>query len=164
MAFKVRVRGVDTYIRTIVRLQDGTLDAARSGTEKAAEHLLQKVVSKIGVYQPTGGDPGGYGRWRKLKYETILKKLRRHGVGDKPLFASGALKGSFSVIKGGKGRISASVGSDSDHLIYHVYGAPGAKVPMRDPILITAKEERDECHKIIEETILQEIDRIWSGL
>lgn len=158
-AYKQRVRGIDTYIRDLAKMNDETYIAARKGTIKAAQHLLDKVVSKIGVYQSTGGMMGGRGRWAKLKYETIQKKLRKYGIGDKPLLASGALKDSFSVIEGGKGRLSASVGSDSKYLIHHVYGAPGAKVPQRDPIRVTAEEERDTCHKIIEDEILEEIEK-----
>lgn len=158
---KVRVRGVDRYVRDLAKLSYETYDGAREGVEKAAQHLLEKVVAKIGVYQSTGGPPGGYGRWAKLKFETIMKKLRRYNVGDKPLYASGALKGSFSVVPGGKGRLSASVGSDSPYLIHHIYGAPGANVPMRDPIRVTAKEELEECHKIIEKEIMKEIETWW---
>lgn len=157
MAIKFRVRGVDKYIRDLSKVSDESFMHARTGVEKAAEYLLEKVVSKIGVYQPTGGEPRGYGRWKKLKYETVSRKLRRYNVGDKPLLASGALKGSFSVIKGGKGRLSASVGSDSEYLVHHVYGAPGANVPMRDPIRITAIEELDECHKIIADEIIKKM-------
>lgn len=157
MAIKFRVRGVNRYVRDLSKMSDEAFISARTGVEKAAEYLLEKVVSKIGVYQPTGGDPKGYGRWKKLKYETVSRKLRKYNVGDKPLLASGALKDSFSVIKGSKGRLSASVGSDSDYLVHHVYGAPGANVPMRDPIRITAIEELDECHKIIEDEILRKI-------
>lgn len=159
--FKTRIRGIDTYIRDLAKLDMKTYDAAREGTVLAAEHLLEKVKAKIGVYQNTGGPPGGHGRWPKLKYETIKKKVRKYGVGNKPLYASGALKDSFSVVEGGKGRLSASVGSSSPYLIHHVYGAPGANVPMRDPIRVTAKEEMEACHKIIEDEIMKEIDSWW---
>lgn len=161
MELKFRVRGIDTYIRTLAKTNDQTFKAARSGAMEAAEYLLDVILEKIGVYQQTGGDPDGKGRWKKLKYETRRKKLRKYGVGDKPLLASGALKESFKVIPGGKGRLAASVGSDSPYLVYHVYGAPGAKVPMRDPIRITAIEEMDMCHQIIEDAIIKEMDRWW---
>lgn len=161
MGMKVRIRGIDRYIRDLAKLDQQAYYAAEDGILKAAEYLLQKVIAKIGIYQPTGGEPGGYGRWKKLKHETIKKKIFKYGVGDKPLFASGALKESFTIVKGGKGRLSASVGSDSDYLIHHVYGAPKAHVPMRDPIRITAVEEMEECHKIIEDEIMKEIDTWW---
>lgn len=159
--FKVRIRGIDTYIRDLAKIDQKTYNAVEDGVLKAAEHLLKNVVAKIGVYQSTGGPPGGHGRWRKLKHETIKKKAFKYGVGDKPLLASTALKNSFKVIKGGKGRLSASVGSDSDYLIHHVYGAPGANVPMRDPIRITAVEERDTCHQIIEDEVMKVINTWW---
>lgn len=139
-------------------MSDDTHRAARRGVEKAAKHLLKKVVSKIGVYQSTGGPPKGHGGWRKIKPETRWRKSVRYGIsGDKPLYASGDLKGSFDVVPGGAGRLSASVGSDSPYLIHHVYGAPRAHVPMRDPIRVTAVEERDACFEIIEKEILNEL-------
>lgn len=161
--YKQRVRGIDAYIRDLAKIDHKTYEAARRGTVFAAGHLLEKVKAKIGTYQSTGGPPGGYGRWPKLKYETIKKKLRKYGIGDKPLLMKGedGLLGSFKVVEGGKGRLSASVGSDSDYLIHHVYGAPGANVPMRDPIRVTAVEERDTCHKIIEDEIMKVIDTWW---
>ena len=161
VGLKVRVRGIDTYIRDLAKTDRGAYNAARRGTVKAAQHLLERVKAKIGVYQNTGGAPNGYGRWPKLKWETRLKKLRKYNVGDRPLLASGSLRDSFTVIEGGRGRLSASVGSDSPYLIHHVYGAPGANVPMRDPIRVTAVEERDNCHKIIEDEIMKEIGTWW---
>lgn len=159
--YKQRIRGIDTYIRDLAKINTKTYEAAREGTVLAANHLFEKVKAKIGVYQSTGGPPGGYGRWPKLKYDTIKKKLRKYGVGNKPLLMTGSLGESFTVVEGGKGRLSASVGSDSDYLVHHVYGAPGAKVPMRDPIRITAVEERDTCHQIIEDEINKVINAWW---
>lgn len=159
---KTRVRGVDTYIRDLAKLEYKTYDAAREGVIKAAEYLLKKVVAKIGVYQETGGPPKGHGRWKKLKWDTIQRKVRKYGKGgDRPLLASDALKDSFSVVEGGKGRLSASVGSDSEYLVHHVYGAPRANVPMRDPVRVTAVEEMDACHKIIEDKVMEEIGGWW---
>lgn len=158
MGMKVRIRGVNTYIRDLARTNDATYRAARKGVVKAAEYLLEKVVAKIGKYQPTGGLMGGRGKWPKLKDATIRKKLYRYNVGDKPLYMTGELKDSFKVVEGGRGTLSASVGSDSDYLVHHVYGAPGANVPRRDPIRVTAVEELDACHKIIEDEIMKELD------
>lgn len=148
MALKFRVRGVDRYIRDLAKIDQKTFDAAREGVIEAAEYLRDVVKEKIGTYQPG---------WAKLKYETIKKKLRRYGVYEKPLYASGAMKDSIRVFKGGKGRLAASVGSDSPYLVHHVYGAPGAGVPQRDPIKVTAVEEMDMCHQIIEERIMREL-------
>ena len=39
--------------------------------------------------------------------------------------------------------------SDDDKLIHHMYGAPQAGVPKRDPVRPTTKEERETCLKII---------------
>lgn len=161
MGLKVRVRGIDTYIRDLAKVDRKTYEAAREGTVLAAQHLLEKVRAKIGTYQNTGGPPGGHGRWPKLKIDTIWKKITRYGVGDRPLLMSGDLRDSFTIVQGGKGRLSASVGSDSEYLIHHVYGAPKANVPMRDPIRVTAKEEMEACHKIIEDKIMEEIDNWW---
>lgn len=159
---KTRVRGVDTYIRDLAKLEYRTYDAARDGIIKAAEYLLEKVVAKIGTYQETGGPPKGYGRWKKLKWATVQRKIRKYGNGgDRPLLASGELRDSFSVVEGGKGRLSASVGSDADHLVHHVYGAPKANVPMRDPIRVTAVEEMEACHKIIEDEVMKQIEGWW---
>lgn len=148
MALKVRVRGIDRYIRDLAKISDKTYYAARDGTVEAAEYLRDVVKEKLGTYQPG---------WPKLKFETIKKKAR----GDSPLLETTAMKESFKVIEGGKGRLSASVGSDSPYLVHHVYGAPGANVPKRDPIRITAIEEGDMCKQIIEEKIMEVIDGWW---
>lgn len=152
----VRVRGVDTTIRDIARCSDELHDGARNGVNNAAKYLMEKIVAKFGVYQLTGGDPKGYGAWKKLKIETIMKKVK-HGYSSAPLIMTGATKGSFSVKEGGIGRLAASVSSSSDALAYQVYGAPGANVPMRDPVRVTAKEEKDKCHDIVAEAIFKKI-------
>jgi hypothetical protein len=154
----VRVRGIDTAIRDLVRTQDDVYDEARAGINAAAKHLMEKIIEKFGKYNPTGGDPGGHGGWRKLKFETIKKKSNR-GYSTAPLIMTGETKGSFSVKEGGAGRLAASVHSSSNVLAYHVYGAPGANVPMRDPVRVTAKEEKDACHDIIEYHIRSAIRR-----
>lgn len=152
---KVRIRGVDRYVRDLVADNEDLKRNAIKGVRKAAEYLLQVVKGKIGSYQSSGGGSLGFGPWPKLKFETIQRKLRKYGVGNKPLLGSGDLRDSFTVIEGGKGRISASVGSNDQKLVHHVYGAPGAGVPKRDPILVTANEERDKCHDIIIKEIMK---------
>lgn len=154
----VRIRGIDTAIRDLVRTEEDVYDEARRGINEAAEHLMGKIVEKIGKYNPTGGDPGGHGAWKKLKFQTVKKKLM-HGYSSAPLIMTGGTKNSFSIKEGGVGRLAASVHSSSDVLAYHVYGAPSANVPMRDPARITAKEESDTCHKIIEDHIIKAIRR-----
>jgi len=152
------MRGIDTSLRSLIRSHDEIYDEARNGINHAAQHFLDKVVDKFGKYQSTGGDPNGYGSWKKLKYETIKKKILK-GYPKSPLIMTGNTKDSFSVKMGGKGTLAASVSSDSDVLIYHIYGAPGANVPMRDPVRITAKEEMQACHDIIEKYVNDAIRR-----
>lgn len=147
--FSVRIRGVDRTIRNMVDTGDALYDAARKGCNEAGEHLLEVIKNKFGRYNPTGGAPGGYGAWPKLKYETRAKKIRKYGHDAGPLIETGATVGSLHLKEAGKGRLAASVTADSSYLVHHVYGAPGANVPMRDPMRITAIDEKDKCHDII---------------
>lgn len=156
--FSVRIRGVDRAIRDMVGTSDKLYEAARDGCNKAGEHLLEVIKGKFGHYNSTGGAPGGYGSWPKLKMDTRMKKIRKYGSDRGPLIASGATVDSLHLKEAGKGRLAASVTADSAYLIHHVYGAPRANVPMRDPMRITAIEERDACHDIIEKCIK---DAIW---
>lgn len=151
--FSVRIRGVDRTIRNLAKTSDAVLEAARAGCNEAGEHLLDAVKGKFGRYNSTGGPPGGYGSWPKLKYETKAKKLSKYGRDAGPLVASGKTVSSLHLKEAGKGRLAASVTADSSYLIHHVYGAPGANVPMRDPMRVTALEEKEACHKIILEHI-----------
>jgi len=159
--FKVRIRGVDRVIRNLASASDDVHDGARRGCNSAAEYLAKKIRAKFGKYNPTGGDPGGYGAWKRLKIATRIKKARKYGSGDNPLIATGETVGSITIVEGGVGRLAASVGL-SGKIAYHVYGAPGAGVPMRDPARVTAKEEKDQCHKIVEDYIREAMRR--SGL
>lgn len=156
MEVKFRVRGVTRYVRDLSRMKnDGNASAIR-GVLKAAQYLLEKVKAKFGTYQQTGGKPGGRGPWPKLKYETIARKLRR-GYSKGPLLASGSMRDSITIVKGGKGRISASIGSNDPKLIHHIYGAPRAGVPQRDPLLVTMVDEKKNC----EDIIVNEITTGW---
>lgn len=160
LMFKVRIRGVNNAVRSLAKIDDAIHDAAREGCNEAAWHLLDVIKGKFGVYNTTGGPPGGYGRWPKLKFETRKKKVRKYGADRGPLIASGKTVGSLTVVEGGKGRLAASVSADSDYLIHHVYGAPGANVPMRDPMRVTALEEKDKCTEII----MKHIDDALKGI
>lgn len=160
--FSVRIRGVDRVIRNLVKTNDGVYDSAREGCNEAARHLLEKIKAKFGSYQSTGGDPNGYGSWKKLTYETRKRKLRKYGSADKPLIASGKTVGSLKLKEGGARTLAASVSVESDYIIHHIYGAPGAHVPMRDPMRVTALEEKQKCHDIVEQYIDDAIRR--SGL
>lgn len=152
--FKVRIRGVNNTIRQLTRDNEAVFNGAREGCTDAAKYLLEVIRDKFGKYNSTGGPPSGYGRWPKLKLETKMRKVRKYGTDRGPLIASGNTVGSLTVVDGGKGRLAASVAAESDYLVHHVYGAPGANVPMRDPMRVTAMEEKDECTKII----IQHID------
>ncbi len=155
---KVRVRGVNQSIRWIASVRDSTRHAARLGCIEAAQYLMDVIKEKFGRYQPTGGTNGG--AWAKLTYDTNIRKLIKWGFSNKPLIASGDMKESFYVNKASTSTaISASVASDDPKLVYHVYGAPRANVPQRDPMLITAIEERDMCHDIIRD----EINKVFLG-
>lgn len=150
---KIRIRGVTSVIRTLANTNERTKKAAYDGTIEAADYLCDVIKEKIGRYQSTGGDNGG--KWRKLAFETIKRKMNKYGIGDKPLLASGDLRDSFYVKKGGKGTISASVASTDYKLQWHV---EGRGVPKRDPMMVTALEEADMCHDIIEDAINKVFD------
>lgn len=160
--FNVRIRGVTQVIRNLARTSDDVHDGARQGCNAAAEYLMTKIREKFGRYNSTGGDPGGYGAWKKLTLETRMKKIRKYGHDGGPLIASGKTVGSLKVKKGGKGTLAASVSIDSDYIIHHVYGAPGGHVPMRDPARVTAKEEKDACGDIVMDYVDKALRR--SGL
>lgn len=154
---KVRVRGINQSVRWLAGMRDSTFEAARVGAVKAAEYLMAVIKEKFGSYQATGGDGGG--PWKRLSYETNTRKLRKYGFAHKPLIASGDMKESFYVKPGGKGRLSASVASDDPKLIHHIYGAPRANVPQRDPMLISAIEEADMCEDIIRDEVYKVLGR-----
>lgn len=157
---KVRIRGIDQAIRWAAGCNEMALKGAQDGAVEAAGYLMDVIKEKFGTYQSTGGDGGG--TWSKLKFETIARKLRRFGVGDKPLVASGKMRDSFYVKPGGPGTIAASVVSQDDKLLHHIYGAPRRGVPKRDPMLVTAIEEADMCHDIVEDAVNDAMDRFKS--
>lgn len=150
---KFRIHGINKTLRSLANTSDVTYNAARKGTTLSAEHLKRCIVEKFGKKNPTGGDPKGYGAWKSLKFETRVRKIRKYGHDRGPLIASGKAKDSFIIIEGGVNRLAASVGTDCDYLIHHIYGAPGANVPMRDPIRVTQEEESEHCRDIIENEI-----------
>lgn len=150
---RVRVHGIDKMMRQLARTAEEEKIALRRGIHESAEHLKEKIEEKIGVYQSTGGSGGG--PWAKLKFETNMKKLRRFGFSGRPLFATGKLKGSLYVHDSGGKTLMSSVGSDDPKMVHHVYGAPKRNLPPRDPMMVTANEEVDECRRIIIENIYQ---------
>jgi hypothetical protein len=44
---------------------------------------------------------------------------------------------------------TVAIKSDDEKIVHHIYGAPGAGVPKRDPVRPTVKEERENCIKIL---------------
>ena len=152
---KVRVKGVDQTIRWFAKEEERCKVGAQNGVMKAAEYLMQKVKSKFGSYQQTGGTGGG--PWARLKIETMIKKAKKYGFSGRPLIGYGGMKESIHVIKGGKGTISASVGSDDPKMAHHVFGAPKKNVPPRDTLLCTAVEEKKKCHDIIADEVYKSI-------
>lgn len=159
--FSVRIRGVDRVTRNLANTSDDTFDAAREGCNAAAKYLLEKIKAKFGTYQSTGGAPKGQGSWPKLKPETRWKKMKKYGYADKPLIATGKAVSSLKLKEGGKGRLAASVSTEG-YMVHHVYGAPGANVPMRDPMRVTALEEQNACRDIVNDYIQKALRR--SGL
>lgn len=153
---RVRIKGVDTTVRSLASISDYVHDAAHDGCTEAAEYLKDKIEDKIGTYQSTGGP--GNGPWPSLT-ESTLRKHRKIGRGNTPLEYTGELKGSFYVQEGGKGRLAAQVKSSCKYIIHHIYGAPRKSVPKRDPMLCTAKEEAKNCRTIIINAIGEAIRR-----
>lgn len=147
---KVRVKGIDSMIRDLAKADVEHKNAVERGIMAAANYLAEKVKERFGNYQSTGGDGGG--GWARLTWETNKYKLRKWGFTNRPLIGSGDMRDSINVIQGGKGRLSASVGSDDPKMAYHVFGAPRANLPPRDPLIVAATEEADNCRqKIIDE-------------
>jgi phage gpG-like protein len=144
MQLRARVHGIDTAMRDLAKTSDEEKRALRAGIHEAAEFLKTKIEAKIGVYQPG---------WAKLTWETNKMKLRKWGFSGKPLLGSGGLKGSFYVHDSGGVTLMSSVGSTSDIIVHHVYGAPKVNLPARDPMLVTSDEQKDACRRIIIEHI-----------
>lgn len=155
---KIRIHGVDQSIRWLATMRTELKVAAQVGILKAAEHLMEKIKAKFGTYQSTGGD--GDGPWRKLSPDTNWRKVKKYGFKDKPLIATGKMRDSFYIKKGGKGTIAASVASKDPKLIHHIYGAPRAHLPRRDLFLVTAKEEEQECKDILKDEVYEAMSKL----
>ncbi len=143
MEIRTHVTGVDAVIRRFDRTIDGMEDALNEGCLNAAEHLQESIEDKFGTYQSG---------WKPLKRQTILKEqsMGNWHNASKPLINFGDMMFSFSTqIRNKTRRHTVAVVSDDDKLIHHMYGAPQAGVPKRDPVRPTTKEERDTCLKII---------------
>lgn len=144
---RVRVNGVDATIRAYDRKREDIEQALTDGTEEAGDYLIECIEDKFGVYQPG---------WAKLKYETIIRKKRR-GAGhnaSKPLIEFGDMMFSFFKRTSAKTRKHVvHILSDDPKILHHIYGAPAANVPKRDPVRPTVKEENDKCLEIIKDAV-----------
>lgn len=145
---KVRIKGVDAVVRSYDRKKEGIEEALTEGTEEAADYLIECIEDKFGVYQPG---------WEKLKPETIFKKAMNK---TKPLVEFGDMMFSFDKRTSAKTRKHVvHVTSDDPKLIHHMYGAPGANVPKRDPVRPTVKEENDTCLDMIKDAVRRAFKR-----
>ena len=144
---KVRVSGVDAVVRSFDRTVDEIEQALTDGTEEAGDYLIECIEDKFGVYQPG---------WKPLKYETIHRK-RRRGAGanaTKPLIEFGDMMFSFFKKTSAKTRKHVvHIYSNDPKILHHIYGAPSAGVPKRDPVRPTVKEENDKCLQIIKDAV-----------
>ena len=135
-----KISGVDPLLRNFNRKKKGIEDALTQGTSDAADHLIDCITEKFGRYQPG---------WAKLKPDTVRKKGH-----DEPLIETSDMMFSFYKQISAKTRKHVVwVKSDDPKLPHHMYGAPGANVPKRDPVRPTTKEENDACLEIIAEAV-----------
>lgn len=151
-SMRVHISGVDAVVRSFDRKIEGMEEALDEGCTEAAEHLQECIENKFGVYQPG---------WAPLKYITRLKKRRKgNGVNsNKPLVDFGDMMFSFSIQTSNRTRKhTAAVISDDERILHHIYGAPAANVPKRDPMRPTAKEEREACLKILIDKVKEVMD------
>lgn len=133
------VTGMDAVIRGFDRRIDGMDDALDEGCIEAAEYLQECIENKFGHYQ-TG--------WERLKEETVRKKVHKGNAvnANKPLVDYGDMMFSFYIDTSNRTRKhTVAVKSDDPKILHHVYGAPAANVPKRDPVRPTVKEERLNC-------------------
>lgn len=149
---RAHVSGVDAVIRNFDRRIDGMEEALDEGCTEAAEYLRECVEDKFGVYQPG---------WKPLQYITRLKK-RRKGNGanaNKPLVDYGDMMFSFDLQLSNRTRKhTVAITSDDEKIIHHIYGAPMAGVPKRDPVRPTVKEERENCLQILVDKVKEVMD------
>lgn len=137
------VTGMDAVVRGFDRRINGMDEALDEGCTEAAEYLQECIENKFGHYQPG---------WEHLKEETIRKKISQGNGANasKPLVNFGDMMFSFHIDISNKTRKhTVAVKSDDPKLVHHIYGAPAANVPKRDPIRPTVKEERLKCIDIV---------------
>ena len=147
---KVDVKGVEEAIRFLDQTDDNIRKGSIIGLREASKYLVDKIKSKFGTYQPG---------WAKLAYDTVVRKVRK-GQSSRPLLATGKMKESVKARNYTSGnRLKSTVYSDDEKIIHHIFGAPRAGVPKRDPMLITTTEEEDEITNIISNAISNEISK-----
>lgn len=155
---KAHLIGFDKVIRTFDRTNADVEEALYEGTEDAATYLRERIEDRFGTYQSTGGRSNG--PWAKLKYKTIAQKRKRgHGANaTKPLVETGDMMFSFDIQTSNRTRKhTATITSDDDKLIHHIYGAPEAGVPRRDPVRPTFEAERQKCFDIIADAVRKRV-------
>jgi hypothetical protein len=139
---RVRITGVDAVVRSYDRTKDGIEDALTTGTEEAADYLIDCIQDKFGKYQPG---------WEQLKYETIHRKKMNK---TKPLVEYADMMFSFNKMTSARTRKHIiHVTSNDPKLIHHMYGAPVVNLPKRDPVRPTVKEENEKCLEILRKAV-----------
>jgi hypothetical protein len=147
------VTGMDKIIRSFDRKIEGMEEALDEGCTEAAEYLMECIEDKFGVYQPG---------WKQLAYVTRLKKKRKgNGANsNKPLVDYGDMMFSFYIDTSNRTRKhTIAVRSDDEKILYHMYGVPSKRIPKRDPVRPTVKEERENCIKIFLDKVKEVMDR-----
>ena len=162
MKLRVHLSGYDKLLRRFDRTDDRVEEALSEGTEQAAEHLLECIEGKFGVYQQSGGRSNG--PWEKLKYETIVRKRKKgnNANATKPLVDYGDMMFSFEYQTSNKTRKhSVAIISNDDKILYHIYGMRTRTrgVPRRDPVRPTIEEERQECFDIVVDAVRRAINQ-----
>lgn len=141
---KVHVNGVDAVVRELRELGGNIEEALDEACEESANHLMDAIIDKFGHYQKG---------WKPLKPDTIRRKGK-----DEPLVDYGDMMFSFEIKTSNDTRKhTATVFSEDTRLKHHVYGAPDANVPRRDPVRPTSKEEKEECIEIIR----RKVREVW---
>jgi hypothetical protein len=151
---KVHLVGFDSFIRDFDRTNDKIEQGLYDGTDSAANYLRDCIEDKFGTYQSRGGPSNGL--WPKLKYKTIVSKRKKGNSGNatKPLVDYGDMMFSFDIQTSNRTRKhTATITSDDDKILYHIYGAPHASVPRRDPVRPTLEDERQHCFDIIVDAV-----------
>jgi len=149
----VKVVGVDAVVRSFDRKKRGMEEALDDATEEASDYLIDKILDKFGYYQSG---------WEQLKYETVVRE-RKMGFGanaTKPLVMSADMMFAFDKTLSRKTRKHVVwITNDDPKLQYHMYGAPSAGVPKRDPVRPTIREENEHALDIIKNAVRRVIRR-----